>query len=140
MAEHAERQPHHADVSHEASDVNIRPILAVAAGLLALGAVVYFVVWLLFGYLNRRQNAASASPVYPLAVGQEDRLPPEPRLQAHPRQDLQELRESEDAVLTSYGWVDKNNGVVRIPIDEAMKLVLQRGLASRPAAEQEVVK
>ena len=83
---------------------------------------------------------ASASPVYPLAVGQDDRLPPEPRLQANPKQDLRDLRESEDALLKSYGWVDKNNGVVRIPIDEAMKLVLQRGLPARPASEQQVVK
>jgi hypothetical protein len=136
----AEHQPHHADVSHEASDVNIRPILAVGGGLLVLGAVVYFVVWLMFGYLNRRDSAASASPVYPLAVGQEDRLPPEPRLQANPRQDLRDLRESEGALLKRYGWVDKNGGVVRIPIDEAMKLVLQRGLPARPATEQQVVK
>jgi hypothetical protein len=140
MAEHAEHQPHHADVSHETSDVNIRGILTFGGGLVVLGAVVYLVVWLLFGYLNRRESAASASPAYPLAVGQDDRLPPEPRLQAHPRQDLKELRESEDALLRSYGWVDKNQGVVRIPIDEAMKLVLQRGLPSRPASEQQVVK
>ena len=136
----AEHQPHHADVSHEASDVNIRPILAAGAGLLVMGAVVYVVVWLLFGFLNRRESAASASPLYPLAVGQEDRLPPEPRLQANPKQDLRDLRESERELLKSYGWVDKNGGVVRIPIDEAMKLVLQHGLPSRPASEQQVVK
>jgi len=46
----AEHQPHHADVSHETSDVNIRPILATGAGLLVLGMVVYFVVWLLFAF------------------------------------------------------------------------------------------
>ena len=140
MTEHTVQQPHHADVAHETSDVNIRAILTFGAGLILLGAVVYFVVWLLFGYLSRRENAASASPAYPLAVGQGDRLPPEPRLQEHPRQDLKDLRASEDALLKSYGWVDKNQGVVRIPIEEAMRLTLQRGLASRPASEQEVVK
>ena len=139
MAEHAE-QPHHADVAHETSDVNIRAVLAFGGGLVVLGAAVYFVVWLLFGYFDRREQAASASPTYPLAIGQEDRLPPEPRLQTNPRQDLKELRESEDALLKSYSWVDKNEGVVRIPIDEAMKLTLRRGLPSRPASEQEVVK
>src|SRR5262245_52398222 len=140
MAEHAGQQPRHADVAHETSDVNIRAILAAGGGLILMGAVVYFVVWLLFGYLYRREAAASASPAYPLAVGQGDRLPPEPRLQMHPRQDLKDLRESEDVLLKSYGWVDRNQGVVRIPIDEAMRLTLQRGLASRPASEQEVVK
>jgi hypothetical protein len=36
--------------------------------------------------------------------------------------------------------VDRNGGIVRIPIDEAMKLTLQRGLPSRQAPEQQVVK
>ena len=140
MAEHAGHQPHHADVVHEASDVDIRAILTFAGGLVALAAVVYFVVWLFFGYLTRRADAASAHLMYPLAVGQEDRLPPEPRLQTNPRQDLKDLRDSEEARLRSYGWVDRNAGVVRIPIDEAMKLTLQRGLPSRQASEQQVVK
>ena len=34
-------------------------------------------------------------------------------------------------MLGSYGWVDKNAGVVRIPIDAAMKLTLERGLPAR---------
>jgi hypothetical protein len=140
MAEHAGHQPHHADVSHEASDVNIRAILTFAGGLIVLAAVVYFVVWLLFGYLTRRENAASGGLTYPLAAGQEDRLPPEPRLQTNPREDLKDLRDSEERVLKSYSWVDRNGGVVRIPIDEAMKLTLQRGLPSRQAPEKEVVK
>src|SRR5262245_2499390 len=81
MAQHPEHQPHHDDVAHEATDVSLRPILASAAGLLALGAVVYLVVWLFLGYLKGRAEVASSQLEYPLAVGQEDRLPPEPRLQ-----------------------------------------------------------
>jgi hypothetical protein len=140
MAEHAAHPPHHDDVAHEGSDVNLRGILLTAAGLLALGAVVYFVVYLLFWGLTRRADVASGQLEFPLAAGQENRLPPEPRLQTNPRQDMKDLREEEDARLKSYGWVDRNAGVVRIPIDEAMKLTLQRGLASRPATEQQVVK
>jgi hypothetical protein len=34
-------------------------------------------------------------------------------------------------VLDNYGWVDKNAGIVRIPIDEAIRLTLQRGLPTR---------
>ena len=45
--------------------------------------------------------------------------------------DLADLREKEDETLNSYGWVDRNAGVVRIPIDEAIKLTLQRGLPAR---------
>jgi len=140
MAEHTAHQPHHDDVAHETSDVSLRPILLSAAGLLALGAVVYLVVWVFLGYLTRRAEVPTSQLEYPLAIGQEDRLPPEPRLQTNPRQDLRDLRNAEDERLDSYGWVDRNAGVVRIPIDEAMKLTLQRGLPSRPATEQQVVK
>jgi hypothetical protein len=59
------------------------------------------------------------------------RLPPEPRLQTDPRDDMANLRRSEDDVLDSYGWVDRNAGVVRIPIERAMTLVVERGLPTR---------
>ena len=76
-------------------------------------------------------DARRAMPDFPLAGGQESRLPPEPRLQTNPRQDLRDLRSAEDAALTSYGWVDKSAGIARIPIGEAMKLTVERGLPAR---------
>jgi hypothetical protein len=140
MAQHAAHQPHHDDVAHEASDVNFRAIVQFGVGLLVLGAVVYLVVWLFFGFLSERASRASGQLAYPLAAGQQDRVPPEPRLQTNPRADLRELRESEEKRLDSYGWVDRNAGIVHIPIEDAIKLTLQRGLPSRPATEQQVVK
>ena len=63
-------------------------------------------------------------------------MPPEPRLQTNPRAGPRAIcARSEDEVLDSYGWVDKNAGVVRIPIDEAMKLTLERGLPRDGAGE-----
>jgi hypothetical protein len=139
MAEHAGHQEH-VDVAHETSDVNIRAVLSFAGGLVVFAAVVYLVVWLLFGYFTRREDRASSARAYPLAAEQSDRLPPEPRLQTNPKEDLRDLRGAEDQLLKSYRWVDRNGGVVRIPIDEAMRLTLQRGLPSRPSSEQQVVK
>jgi hypothetical protein len=121
-----------ADTPHETTDVNIRGIFTFAAGLFSAAVVIHFFVWLLFAYFSTRE-AARVAPEYPLAAGQQTRLPPEPRLQTNPRQDLADLRAQEDAVLNSYGWVDRNAGVVRIPISEAMKLMVERGL---PAREQ----
>jgi len=122
------------DVHHETSDVNIHAILGFGAGLIGVTASVLFMVWLLFGYFTSRE-ARQAPPEYPLAASQGERLPPEPRLQSSPREDLRELRAAEDDVLGSYGWVDKNAGVVRIPIDEAIRLTLQRGLPTRKEAK-----
>lgn len=135
MAEHTHHQPEHPDVGHEASDVDIRAIFQFGGGLVVLGVISALVVWLLFGYLTRREDRASRQRNYPLAASQAERLPPEPRLQTTPRQDLKDLRAAEDAMLKGYGWVDRTAGIVRIPIDEAIKLTLQRGLPSRPATE-----
>ncbi|HEY7292411.1 MAG TPA: hypothetical protein VH583_21410 [Vicinamibacterales bacterium] len=121
-------QPSH----HEESDVNIRGILTFAAGLVVALIVISGIVGLLFRALDVRE-ARQQTPQFPLAGTEEHRLPPEPRLQTNPREDLQELRDAEQQTLTTYGWVDRNAGVVRIPIDEAMKLAIQRGLPARGA-------
>ena len=63
-------------------------------------------------------------------------LPPEPRLQGAPGhqasalEDLREMRRREDEILGSYGWVDQPNGIVHIPIQDAKKLILEKGIAS----------
>jgi hypothetical protein len=131
MAEHTPHQPEHLDVAHEASDVNIRAIFGFGGGLAVLAIIVAVVVGLLFGYFTRREDRVAGRRAYPLAASQDERLPPEPRLQTTPRQDLQDLRAAEEATLKGYQWVDRSAGVVRIPIDEAMKLTLQRGLPAR---------
>jgi hypothetical protein len=120
-----------APVRHETSDVSLGGILGFGAGLFLAAALIHFMIWLLFLFFSGRE-ARRATPAFPLAAGQH-RVPPEPRLQANPRQDMRDLRAAEDAVLNSYGWVNKNAGIVRIPIGEAMKLTVQRGLPARPA-------
>jgi hypothetical protein len=115
---------------HETSDINIRGVFVFGIGLTVAAVLIHFMVWLLFMFFNGRESAKTMVQ-FPLAIGQENRLPPEPRLQTNPREDLRDLRASEDAILNGYGWVDKNKGVVHIPISEAMKLTLQRGLPVR---------
>jgi hypothetical protein len=117
-------------VHHETTDVSVGGVFVFGLGLTAMLVVVLFAVWLLFGYYTGRQ-AATAGREFPLAADQQNRLPPEPRLQTNPRQDLIDLRRAEDIMLNTYGWVDKAGGVVRIPIDQAMKLTLERGLPAR---------
>jgi hypothetical protein len=125
--------PDNPEVAHEDSDVNVRAILGFGAGLIVVAVVIHVMVWLLFLYLSGAEATRDAAD-FPLAAGQATRVPPEPRLQTTPREDLRELRAREDEILNSYGWVDKPTGVVRIPIDEAMKLTLQRGLPARAAS------
>ena len=113
-------------------EVNIRAILAFGAGLIVSAVAIHLMVWLLFQYFSGRE-AARLAPVYPLAIGEANRQPPEPRLQTNPREDLRALRAHEDELLNNYSWVDKPAGIVRIPIDEAMKITAQQGLPARRA-------
>jgi hypothetical protein len=121
-------------IHHEESDVDIAAIFKIGTGLIILAAVICVVVWLLFGYFDGRE-AANVTILHPLAAGQGLRLPPPPRLQITPRQDLRDLRAREDEVLNSYRWVDRSAGIVRIPIAEAMKLTVERGLPVRQLPE-----
>jgi hypothetical protein len=47
---------------------------------------------------------------------------------------LAEFRTREESALSTYGWVDQGAGIVRLPIDRAKDLVIERGLPTRPGA------
>jgi hypothetical protein len=70
---------------------------------------------------------------YPLAADEAPRLPPVPRLQQNPPQELHTFRDQEKLHLESYGWESKASGTVHIPIEEAMRLTVERGLPVQAA-------
>lgn len=122
----------HNQDAHEHSDINIRTVLLAAFALASVVAILMVAMWGLFTVFEH-QAAANDPQVSPLAVpaGQ---LPPEPRLQTNEPQGLKTFRETEAKTLDSYGWVDEKSGVARVPIDEAKRFLLERGLPSRAAA------
>ena len=61
---------------------------------------------------------------------------PKPTLQPDDVADMDQMRKAEDRILTSYAITDQKSGTARIPIDEAMKLLVQKGLSVRPAQPQ----
>lgn len=71
------------DVTHEASDVNVSGILKFVMALTAMGVVVFVLMWGMFRLLNA-QETEKEPPPGPMAMNPEQRLPPEPRLQAAP--------------------------------------------------------
>ena len=123
------RNPH---TRYERRTMNVRLVLMTMAGLVVAGVLIHFFVAGLWTMLEKNSRAADESKRPMLsstpAPGEPQRLPPEPRLQADPVSDLHRMREAEDNVLQTYGWVDKNAGVVRIPVARALDLLAQRGL------------
>lgn len=121
--------------AYETRDVKLRPLVVFIAGLTVVGIVTYLVIFVLFrlfsGQAARQDSVLAPTSLSQPAAPGEEHLPPEPRIQANPEGDLKTLRDQEDALLTTYGWVDQPASVVRVPIDVAMKLVLEEGLPVR---------
>ena len=131
--EHRATAPGGTPVGRPMDDAGMSGVGAFGAGLAAALVLVGAVVWMFFTSL-REAEPRQARPEYPLAV-ERPSLPPEPRLQTRPREDLRALRAEEDSVLTTYGWIDRRNGIVHIPIDRAMALTVERGLSARSGTE-----
>jgi len=90
------------------------------------------IVYGTFKLFERQEKSANAlAQKYPLAASMPAKEPPAPNLQKQPFKDVYMLRMGENEKLTSYGWVDKEGGIARLPIDRAMELMLQRGFPAR---------
>jgi hypothetical protein len=119
------------DVQFEKEDIRATPVLKFLVGIAVTSVVTCFL--LLAFYRGMRSYVAARQPEPPHMRFEEDREAPAPRLQDRPDLDLQDVRAREDRILNTYGWVDKSRGIVRIPVDEAMKLVAEQGLGGPSA-------
>jgi hypothetical protein len=116
---------------HEAKDIRVRWVLF-TAGVLAISVpVAMFFLWLMFKSLAGDRYTGLTRPVINPLKNEPRRLPPKPRLQVIPGLELKELRAKEDLQLNTYGWINRTQGIVRIPIERAMELTAQRGLPVR---------
>jgi hypothetical protein len=123
----------HHETGHEESDASIPGIALTAAGLVVTVALVYFLVSGIFWYLA--DHPLSTPQPNPMAETDPQQFPPQPRIEVHPTIEVQELRSDEDKILSTYGWTDKEKGVVRVPIDRAMELQLERGFPTSPVVK-----
>jgi hypothetical protein len=123
-------------LGHEERDVYPRPIVLAVLGLVAVSAAAFVAMHLLFNLLAAFEARETAAPS-PLAGTYGLKEAPAPHLQTSPLHDLVDLRARDAAALHEYAWVDRDAGVVRIPIERAIALLAERGLPARPAAPKE---
>jgi len=126
-----ETTPKHApspNGGYEKSDASAGSLTKFGLGLAAVAVVVLLLIFAMFKFLGRQQKSAQPAR-HPLAEAAQ--VPPGPRLQITPEADLENFRAKEDSLVHSYGWVMKDAGVVRIPVDSAMAIVAKRGLPVR---------
>lgn len=117
---------------YEHKDADVRTLLQFGLWLAVILVVVMVGMWGMFSFFGKTQQLGP--PASPFESADVRVLPPAPRLQATPVLDLKNYRDGQSKQLETYGWVDKEGGVVRIPIGRAMDLVLERGLAAEKAS------
>jgi hypothetical protein len=117
---------------YETSDVSVGTLNKYLAGLFVLLFVSILFSWGCFILLENYEKSQNAEPT----LAQADQpLPPSPRLQVTNADDLHVFRAKEQALVGSYGWVDKNAGVTRLPVERAIEIVAERGLPNFTAKE-----
>ncbi|MEQ1572820.1 MAG: hypothetical protein ABL993_01105 [Vicinamibacterales bacterium] len=115
---------------YEHTDASVWTIVKFGFWLTVSAVVIHVGLGFMYSMLKDQAMERSA-PRYPLASNVDPALPAQPRLQQFPRNEIYEFRVKEEMVLHGYGWADKAAGTVRIPIDQAMRLSLERGLPAR---------
>jgi hypothetical protein len=134
---------HNEEVEYERQDLAPRSIFTFFVGLAVVCFLVVFILRGMFSYLDTyeyhhqppqdplvQQPTADTRSVTPSDIA----TFPQPRLESNERLEINDFRVQEERTLNSYGWVNQQAGVVRIPIDRAMQLLTQRGLPTRPQA------
>jgi hypothetical protein len=129
------------ETHHETTDVDVRGILWFVVIFIAFAVVTHLLLYFLY-VTFRKEFRADVQPAR-TAIKVPAALPQAPLLQPFPQKDqkgtpvspnastppvdMAEMRAAEDDALKNPGWVDKQKGIVRIPIDRAKALVVQRG-------------
>lgn len=112
---------------YEHSDVNVIAVGKVGVALLLATILAMALMVGVFNYFKTLDGGEAIS-IDPTKVF------PEPQLEKTPIPNLKNFREAEDQALDTYGWVDQQKGIVRIPIAKAMDMVMAKGLPVRTTA------
>ena len=83
------------------------------------------------------RQSDTAPPPSRQALGKD--YPPEPRLQgvpghqSDPQKDLRQKLKADNAANEKLQWIDKNAGIAQIPVEDAMRIIAEKGLPGAPA-------
>jgi len=121
-----EHTAHHSPngAGHEQSEVSVRLIVVSLAFLAVSTFLVLGLVVGIFRYFYASYSTEEATRL------SQPVIPPKPRIEVAPYEELQQLRAKEDHVLNSYAWVGQQGGAVRVPIAKAIDLLAAKGLPS----------
>jgi hypothetical protein len=131
-----------AETQHEKSDVNVRALGWAVVIFIVFAAATYGLLYLQFHFFARHFRGEAPQPLTMMTLPSDASVPVTPRLQPFPARvndggvlppnantpvkDMEEMRVAEEQVLNNPGWIDQEKGIVRLPIDVAKQLMVQR--------------
>ena len=134
------------ETHHEKSDVNVRALFKFFVIFVVFAVITHFVVFAQFKFFRKMFAKQQGQPLTSMSRPADAAVPPHPRLQPFetrnvggdvnppntntPVVDLAHMRAAEEEALHTPGWIDKQKGTVRLPIELAKQLVVQRGVAA----------
>lgn len=141
-------------LNHETTDISLDGIGKLTIGFVAIVLVISGVMFGTYRLLDRRARAAEAPiskinadrQVVDIASGplmepantleSKGRQPAGPKILTDEPAWQRQIKAHNLELQTTYGWVDKDGGVVRLPIERAKQLIVERGLpvTAAPAA------
>jgi len=127
------QQPSNPEIRYEKTDAHPRPLYHFLFWISVVCLFTAAFSWAVFAWMKTFHGSSSERAS--MAPAADTQQPPGPKLQTREPQDLAAFQKEEQEILTTYGVVDREKGLFRIPIEEAMRLTLQRGL---PAAGDSV--
>lgn len=145
MSDHRHGQAHENhqnEIGFEREDLGSKPVLGFIISLVIAGILIYYLIWGMFYFLDAyaKKSQPVRTPLIEAKANTRDveeqhmQKFPEPRLEQNERTELDGFRYGEEEKLNSYGWVDEKAGVAHIPIEEAMRVIAERGLPTTPKA------
>ncbi|MGD0930640.1 MAG: hypothetical protein ABR902_08320 [Candidatus Korobacteraceae bacterium] len=144
-------------VDYERADLSARGILWFLIGLFITGFFIELVLWGMFHFMARSQALFPQPPMNPMRQAQQappaapgsrsvlQNTPavnldvfPEPRLQTYDAGEMRQYVSSEQELLNPKQPFADPSGAIHIPISQAMRLIVERGLPQRPNAPPEI--
>lgn len=127
-----------ASLGHEPTDVDLSGAPKILIYSVLFMVITFAAMWLMFRFFINLEQAKDPprSPVVSSSTPRSsqmgslpgERTPAGPQLQTDEPLDLRTFRRAEDALLHNYGWIDKEKGIVRLPVERAIDLLAERGL------------
>jgi hypothetical protein len=125
----------HPKKDHEATDISIPLLLKWSGGLTLAILVVMLISRFIFGLYASGVDKENRAGLHFFFAPEVIYHFPSPQLQPLDSDDMKKWRVYEDSILSSYGWVDEEKQIARIPIRRAMELLISKGFRARNEAD-----